>query len=142
MKDSWDKAIEFVLQAEGGDTVTENPSDPGGLTKYGISKKAYPELDIRNLTEEQAKAIYYKDYWTKTGCDRLPYPLDMCVFDCAVNQGVATALSLLNPDMEYLSYLFARIDRYISISAKNDKLKVFFRGWVIRINNLRKAVED
>lgn len=139
MNSTWEKAIAFVLEAEGGDTITETPNDPGGLTKYGISQRAYPNLDIRALSEQDAKEIYKKDYWIPCNCDGIDYPLDMCVFDCAVNHGVGTALSFLPAD--YRDYLLKRIDRYISITTKNPSLKAFFRGWIIRVNNLRKAVE-
>ena len=64
-------------------------------TKYGISAAAYPELDIKNLTLEQAKAIYWQDYWVKACCEMLPAPLALCVFDAAVNQGVGRAIRCL-----------------------------------------------
>ena len=46
---------------EGG--YVNDPNDPGGETKYGISKRSYPSVDIRNLTKEQAKSIYFRDFW-------------------------------------------------------------------------------
>lgn len=57
----FDKCVEFVLASEGG--YVNDKYDAGGETKFGISKRAYPDLDIINLTIEQAKDIYYKDYW-------------------------------------------------------------------------------
>lgn len=50
-----------VIKSEGG--YINDPQDPGGETKFGISKRQYPDLDIANLTREQAKAIYFNDYW-------------------------------------------------------------------------------
>lgn len=55
------KAIDFVLDNEGG--YSNNPADPGGETNFGISKRAYPYLDIKNLTREEAITIYQRDYW-------------------------------------------------------------------------------
>src|SRR5579859_8107573 len=55
------KAIGFVLANEGG--YANNPSDPGGETNFGISKRAYPYLDIKNLTRDDAITIYERDYW-------------------------------------------------------------------------------
>ena len=49
-------AIPRVITNEGG--YVNDPDDPGGETKYGISKRSYPALDIKNLTVEQATAIY------------------------------------------------------------------------------------
>ena len=57
------KFIPKILFAEGGSKYTNDPNDSGGETKYGISKKAFPNLDIKNLTEEQAISIYKKMYF-------------------------------------------------------------------------------
>jgi len=88
----FDKAFEIILGSEGG--YVNDPRDSGGETKFGIAKKFYPNVDIKNLTVAQAKEIYLKDYWTKSGCDALPYPFALCLFDSAVNQGVGTAIKL------------------------------------------------
>ncbi len=64
-------------------------------TKYGISAMAYPHLDIENLTLEQAKTIYYQDYWSRVRGDELPWRWALPLFDCAVNQGVGTAIRLM-----------------------------------------------
>ena len=60
----FNKAVEKVLKFEG--VLSNDKYDAGGLTKYGISKRMYPSLDIANLTQEQAVAIYKRDYWEKT----------------------------------------------------------------------------
>jgi lysozyme family protein len=59
------KAIDFVLANEGG--YANNPADPGGETNFGISKRAYPYLDIKNLTREEAITIYQRDWWKFDG---------------------------------------------------------------------------
>lgn len=56
-------AIKTVLIEEKG--YVNDPEDPGGETKFGISKRMYPDLDIKNLTIEKAEEIYEKDYWQK-----------------------------------------------------------------------------
>lgn len=88
-------ALAIVLVHEGGAKVTNDPADPGGLTKYGISKRANPDLDIANLTEAQAGAIYRERYWTPCRCGEMPWPVALVVFDCAVNMGVGRAARLL-----------------------------------------------
>lgn len=90
---SFEQAFQRVLVAEGGYSLDER--DPGGETKYGISKRAYPDLDIARLTLTDAHAIYKRDYWDPCRCDQLPEPIDELVFDCAVNQGVGVAVKLL-----------------------------------------------
>ena len=62
---TFDDAFEALMAHEGG--YANDPRDPGGETKYGISKRAYPAVDIRNLTLEAAKAIYKRDYWRPVG---------------------------------------------------------------------------
>src|ERR1700687_938428 len=86
-------SLQFTLKWEGG--YVNSPSDPGGETKWGISKRAYPNLDIANLTADQASCIYTQDDWLKAGCDNLPLPYCTVVFDSAVNDGVSTATGWL-----------------------------------------------
>ena len=87
------QSVEFVLDHEGG--YVNDPLDPGGETRYGISKRQYPDVDIRNLTRDQAIDIYHHDYWDKCECDRLPAGLDLLVFDTAVNRGTRRAIQRL-----------------------------------------------
>jgi len=83
-------AFKEIIGIEGG--YVNNPNDKGGETKYGISKRAYPNLDIKNLTLQKAEDIYYNDYWLAL---KLDYVKDLKVslelFDTAVNMGVKTA---------------------------------------------------
>lgn len=90
---SFDTAFEIVIGHEGG--LVDNPADPGGLTKFGISQRAYPGEDIRNLTLERAKDLYRSDYWTPIKGDQLPQALALCLFDMAVNAGVSQAVRTL-----------------------------------------------
>ena len=91
--DKLERCLDAVLADEGG--LANHRQDPGGLTKYGISQRAYPTLNIAALTVEQAKSIYQRDYWNPINGDNLPTGLDLILFDCAVNQGVSTAIQLL-----------------------------------------------
>lgn len=85
----FDHAFEKVIGHEGG--YIADSRDPGGETKYGISKRAYPNEDIKNLTLARAKQIYKRDYWDKCRCDDLPFEVRFDVFDAAVNSGVRQA---------------------------------------------------
>ena len=91
--DKLERCLGTVLAAEGGQS--NHPVDPGGLTNYGISQRAYPTLDIAALTIDDAKALYRRDYWQPLHGDSLPPGLDLLMLDCAVNQGVVTAIQLL-----------------------------------------------
>lgn len=87
---NFDTAFDKVIGYEGG--YTNNPADPGGETKYGISKRAYPMEDIAALTYERARYLYLRDYWGPAGCDALPEAIKFHVFDMAVNSGVKRAI--------------------------------------------------
>lgn len=99
------RAFTLVVKEEGVLSLQHN--DPGNWTggkvgkgvlkgtKYGISAKAYPHLDIRNLSLEDAKGIYMLDYWYEASCDKLPWTWALPVFDCAVNQGPPIARKLM-----------------------------------------------
>lgn len=90
---SFERAFAFISKWEGG--WVDDDQDPGGETKYGISKRSYPDIDIASLTREQAKKIYRRDYWLAARCDQLPEPLALVHFDCAVNQGIGRAAMFL-----------------------------------------------
>lgn len=89
----WNKAFEMVIGNEGG--YVNDPYDKGGETKYGISKKQYPHVDIPNLTLEQARDIYHKDYWCRYKCDCLPDAVGLVLFDSVVNSNAKRMIKLL-----------------------------------------------
>lgn len=88
---SFDTLFEKLMGHEGG--YVNDPRDPGGETKFGISKRAYPDVDIKGLTLDAAKAIYKRDYWDKLPA--VPDRLRAVMFDCAVNTGLSRAVRLL-----------------------------------------------
>ncbi len=88
------QAILVVLRHEGG--YVNNPKDPGGETKYGISKRTYPNLDIKNLTIDQATDIYYRDWWTHFTYNQITNSaVATKVFDTSVNLGASRCHKLL-----------------------------------------------
>lgn len=93
---NFDKALEHILEYEGG--LVDHPNDPGGLTNFGISLRAFPQLGrdgIRNLTKQSAGVIYRTNYWDNCRVDELPEELKLMVFDCSVNQGSSFARKTL-----------------------------------------------
>jgi lysozyme family protein len=162
MSNNWDKAIAFVLDMEGGYTL--DPADPGGETNFGISKKSYPDLDIKNLTIDQAKEIYRRDYWMPCRGDNMPFPYAIALFDMAVNQGTGTAIRCLQetfgltPDgiigpmtmaavtaasadsRKVKLFLARRLTIYARIMAANQTLLVFARNWTFRVLALAEVI--
>lgn len=92
MTPEFKRAVEVIFAVEGYDKVIV---DEGGLTKWGISARGNPDLDIRSLTREQAAKIYHDRYWAPVRADELPWPLSLFVFDAAVNHGVDPAVRML-----------------------------------------------
>ena len=98
---TFDTAFDRLIGHEG--KFTNDPKDRGNWTtgvigkgqckgtKYGISAMTYPDLDIRNLTLDQAKAIYKRDWWDRINADDLHPAIVFQVWDFAVNAGMGTA---------------------------------------------------
>lgn len=94
MDQAFNEAVEVVLKNEGG--YVRDPDDPGGETKFGISKKSYPDLDIAELTRDEAVAIYHRDFWEANRYGEIHnFDVAMKVFDLAVNVGAKTVNVML-----------------------------------------------
>ncbi len=119
----FDQAFEIVVGHEGG--YVNDPQDPGGETKFGISKASYPNLDIAALTIEQATEIYRKDYWQAARCDDFPELLRLPLFDSTVNQGLRGAITLLQ------EILRVDVDGIIGPKTLNAALKADARELVL-----------
>lgn len=94
----FDDAFEIVVKEEGGDKVTDDPNDPGGLTKWGVSLRAHPELGragILALTKAKAKKIYKKNYWDAIKATGFPLKDRLFIFDMAINLGVTGAAKII-----------------------------------------------
>jgi lysozyme family protein len=147
---SFDECFSKLIGHEGG--YSNNPKDPGGETKFGISKRAYPAIDIASLTLDGARELYKRDYWDRAQCDRLPPALAFQVFDGAVNSGIGTSIRWLQAaagvapdgvvgpltiravgDMEP-SIIIARYNGVrLKFMASMSTFDVFGRGWARRI---------
>lgn len=103
---TFQKALKHTLRWEGGAKVTNDPKDPGGLTKYGISARAHPNWDIANLTEQQAESIYLEEYWLPLNCESVSIideSLAAKLFDMGVNLGVNRAAKILQAAVNTMS---------------------------------------
>ncbi len=90
----FEKAVDYVIRNEGGYVFDKD--DLGGETKFGISKKSYPTLNIKDLTLENAKKIYFCDYWHKGRFEEIPDDaVATQVFDLSVNLGIRPAVIVL-----------------------------------------------
>lgn len=85
--------IPIVLRHEGG--YVNDPLDKGGETNYGISKRSYPNEDIKRMTPERATEIYRRDFWVPAQCSSMPPAIRGIHFDTAVNCGLTRAAKIL-----------------------------------------------
>lgn len=90
---TFDIAFDRLIGHEGG--YVNDPNDPGGETKWGISKRAYPHLNIKELTREDVRKIYREDFWLRIHADALFDGVAFQTFDFAVNSGIETAIRYL-----------------------------------------------
>ena len=84
-----------TMRWEGGPSVHTVPGDPGGTTKWGISQRAFPELNIPELDQLTAMEITENRYWDPVRADELPAELRWHVFDFGFNAGVGTSIKSL-----------------------------------------------
>ena len=154
------QAINRVLGHEGG--YVNNPADPGGETKWGISKRTYPQLNIKDLTRDQAIEIYKKDFWDRVHATDLYDGVAFQSLDFAINSGCETALRALQralnvaddgdwgPNTARAAKNMTESDQIMRLNAERldfmRKLKgwsTFGSGWAGRIaNNLRYGSDD
>jgi lysozyme family protein len=86
-------AINYVLDNEGG--FTNNPSDPGGATNFGIEQKEWPQVNIATITQAQAISWYQPNYWNKaTYADVTSQQVATKLFDMHVNIGLSPAIMI------------------------------------------------
>lgn len=156
---SFDKYIDRVLEHEGG--YVNDPTDAGGETKWGISKRAYPHLDIKNLSKSDAKEIYRKDYWNANHCDKLPEGLDYVHFDTAVNMGGRRAAKILQQasgvtvdgiigrntlaaakNTTPAEYLLHRLNFYCQIVRGRHSQARFIGGWANRTMDVLNTIKQ
>ncbi len=155
---SFDQAFVRLVDSEGG--YVNSPKDPGGETKFGISKRSYPSVDIKALTLDGAKQIYFRDFWTPLGTTAPAVKFQ--AFDFAVNSGIPkavkklqlavgavddgqwgaksqAALDAMSLDDVLLRYMAERIRFWTSLPTWDE----FGKGWARRAaDNMYYASED
>lgn len=168
----FDKCLPHILLFEGGYVC--HPADPGGATKCGITQRtldewcrkiSMPPIDVKNLSESAISDIYRWQYWAPAECYELPPPVDLVVFDSAVNHGVRRAAKLLqeavrvpvdgvigqqtlnavkngDPETIALSIIGLRAVFYDEIVQGNPSQRAFAKGWANRINRLAEIVRQ
>ena len=171
------RAVAFVLDREadfnrdGTVHCDRDPDDPGGTTKYGIDRASHPGVDVPDLTEAQAVAIYHGREWAWIDGDELPAALALPMLDTAVNPGVKPAIQWLQhalgvtPDGDLGPETLAAAGRLSPAAAKQAALviqnfraayyqarpaflhgrpfrSVYLKGWLDRVDLTRAAINE
>lgn len=154
------QAIDRTLGLEGG--YVNNPNDPGGETQWGISKRSYPHVDIKNLSRQAAIDIYKRDFWDMVHGDELPPGFAYQALDSAVNSGIENTVRWMQraagvaddghwgPVTKAAILAKSQADLVLLFNAERGEFMTklstwptFGRGWARRIfQNLRYAAQD
>jgi lysozyme family protein len=131
-KEFLDAVNDLIDNWEGG--YSNDPNDPGGETKFGISKAGCPDVDIKHLTRDQAIAIYYRDYWAKYKLDtRIGDPaLRAKCFNMGVLMGPVTALALALKCKDVGEFRDECEKHFRAIAAEHPNLARYLNGWLRR----------
>lgn len=158
--DNFKTAFDRLLGHEGG--YSNDSTDPGGETKWGISKRSYPHLIIKELTREDAFNIYKRDFWDRIEANSLPFSVTFQLFDFAVNSGIETAIryfqrslgiaddGYFGPFSKFAASKVTETDMIMNLNAERldfmtrlSNWNDFSRGWARRISrNLRYGALD
>lgn len=163
-------ALPFILRWEGGyvnHPADPGGATNRGVTQRVYDdwriRQGVPARDVRQITDDEVQAIYETNYWLPPRCDLLQQQLDLVQFDTAVNMGVSRAVRMLQEALgcgvdgdfgpgtrtaakscdlssTIIDYCRQRETYYRKLAEQNPKLKVFLKGWMNRLNALRKEV--
>jgi lysozyme family protein len=127
------KACDDLIDKWEGTTFTATPGDAGGGTKFGISSRSYPDVDIEGLTRADAEEIYYRDFWMRPGVQAITdSQMRAKVFNMGVLMGPGVA--------EHLAFQCSTLDEFRqacerhfqAIVARNPGDAKFLHGWTRR----------
>lgn len=154
-KDVFEQALKTTLGFEGG--YANSKYDKGGKTNYGITHATYdawrkehgkPIQDVRNITKEEVRKIYYEYYWVPSGANKVSDPkMAIALFDTAVLHGVGGARGFFKRgggDLKTMKgcdlkkFLQIRQASYDKIVAKDPTQKANYGGWKARARKLMK----
>ena len=153
--DLFDKCMEVIFKHEGG--YVNDPDDWGGETRYGIAKRYFPDEDIKALTKERARQLYFADYWLPMNLTRICNELSILhIFDFGVNAGKSRSIKtaqrlcmvkedgILGPMTTHAinnydghfskDFAHARRVYYEYIATKRNNIK-FLKGWLNRVDS-------
>jgi lysozyme family protein len=161
-------ALPFILRWEGGfvdDPDDPGGRTNKGVTHTTYNawraRQGLGPKDVKLISDDEVAAIYEGDYWLAPRCDILGSPLDLAQFDTAVNMGVRRSVRILQTALgcgvdgafgpataraaaacdigaTVTEYCRIREGVYRNLAERNPRLGKFLKGWLNRLNALRK----
>ena len=143
--------MKYVFKSEGG--FVDDRVDRGGRTNYGVTQNTYnvwrknkglPNQDVKNITQDEAKQLYYEEYWKPTGASekkdlRAGYEL----FDTAIIAGPYNAKQIdKKSNGDIYKFLEERKKFHENDIRKHPSQERFREGWNNRINDMRNNMDD
>ena len=149
--EDFNKMMKHIYKTEGG--FVDNKNDLGGRTNKGITQKTFdaynkkmnrPLKDVKDITFDEADEIYYKEYYKASGADKIKDKnLAYLHYDAAINHGVGRAKQFLEKsEGDFDKYYALRKKYYNNRIVERPNQKVFYNGWVDRINRIKKMKEN
>jgi len=152
----FDKCMVVIFAHEGG--YVDDSDDLGGETNYGICKRYFPDEDIKNLTKERAKELYFGHYWQPMKLWHIwtKYDAVLQIFDMGVNAGRERAIRMAQKIVmtqqdgimgpitgkaidQYRGFIEkykdARRTYYRELAEKRPRNKKFLNGWLKRVES-------
>lgn len=136
----FDSVVAQILKTEGGYNASDGNSN--APVNFGINQRANPDIDVKSLTPEKAKAIYKERYWDKIGADKLPAELQATAMDAAVNQGVGNAKKWIEQSGgDVTKFNELRREHYEELLKKPENAK-FRKSWMGRVEASTGSATD
>lgn len=149
--------IDYIIDKWESSDYEDVSGDRGGGTKFGITEKDYPSLNIKSLSRQQALDIFWKDYWKRGKLNQIPPQIQFMQFAGTVNFGVTGQIRALQDAANVTidgvighltllaaqsvtprSLFLAQKARYDRIVANDSSQQKFYPGWINRINDIYK----
>jgi len=144
------RAFDKLMDLEGGGKLHTVEGDPGGMTKWGFSQRAHPEVDIAALTKLDAVWLFEAKYWTPLRCheithNQMAFEVAEFAFNAGDKASVMAAQEAANDLMGAARSRAGRVQvdgrigpKTIGILNRVDRMGgIAVFGWVSRFNLLQ-----
>ncbi len=169
---TFEKALKYTFLNEG--SYSDHPADGGGATsRYGVTReelarwRKHPvsKLDVKEMSEDEAKEIYDAWYWRPLGCNLITSEaIAISLFDIGIVRGIgippryaqaicnahgaelaldgkigplsAAAINAMDPGVFVRDFSLKARNGFLAIVASRPSQVVFIKGWLARAKRL------